>query len=45
MKLKARVMSYEMWCRFNDLDPAELDSNYPKYLQWKEEQCNLTNQQ
>ena len=39
MKLKTRAMTYEMWCRFNDLDASELDSNYIKYLEWKEEQC------
>ena len=39
MKLKTKLMSYELWCRFNDLDPANLDSNYSKYLDWKNEQC------
>ena len=32
-------MSFETWCRFNDLDPADLDTNYITYLNWKEEQC------
>jgi hypothetical protein len=41
MKLKTKAMTYEMWCRFNDLDATELDSNYPKYLDWKEEQWKL----
>jgi hypothetical protein len=39
MKLKQRTMSFETWCRFNDLDASELDTNYIKYLEWKEEQC------
>jgi len=39
MKLKQRTMSFETWCRFNDLDPADLDTNYITYLNWKEEQC------
>lgn len=45
MKLKTKPMTYETWCRFNDLDPADLDSNYPKYLDWKEEQWKLNHQQ
>lgn len=44
MKLQLHQMSYERWCRFNDLDPAELDSNYIKYLEWKEEQCKTNKQ-
>ena len=45
MKLKTKPMTYEMWCRFNDLDPADLDTNYIKYLEWKEETCKLNRQQ
>ena len=39
MRLQLNQMSYERWCRFNNLDASELDTNYIKYLEWKEEQC------